>query len=134
MAGQVESEGLLEVLGEPDLVQAEGVGDVVVLDPGEMPDQPGDGVGSRAGPGVQVVGAEALDGGVDFFLDAAVTVDEDVLGMHGSTIAHSRPSRALCLQKFHQGARRRARGLRVRQQGDGLVHPLAGALDRQGGQ
>ena len=46
------------------------------------------------GAGVQAVGVQALDGGVDFFLDAAVALDEDVLRMHTSTIAQSALTRA----------------------------------------
>ncbi|GAA3127110.1 hypothetical protein GCM10017687_47300 [Streptomyces echinatus] len=80
--GQVEAEAFHPVLREPDLVEVEGVGDVVVLHPGEVPDQPGDGVGVGSRPTVQFAGAEAVEGGMDFFLDAAEAVDEDVLGMH----------------------------------------------------
>ncbi len=89
VAGQPEAEALLPLPGQPHLVEPEGVGDMVVLDAGEVPDQPGDGVGAGGGAGVQAVGVQALDGGVDFFLDAAVALDEDVLRKHVSTIAQS---------------------------------------------
>src|SRR5690348_14392155 len=61
---------------------------MIVLHTGEVPDEPGDGVGLGGGRRVEVVGTQAVEGGVDFFPDAAVTVDEDVLCMHSSTIAH----------------------------------------------
>lgn len=39
-ARQIEPEALLPVLREPDLVEPRGVRDMVVLDAGEVPDQP----------------------------------------------------------------------------------------------
>src|SRR5690606_18881907 len=66
-----------------------------VLDPCEVPDQPGDRVGLGGRAGVEVVRAEPLDRRVDLFVDTAVAVDEDVLGMHTAhPLAGRAPARA----------------------------------------
>ena len=63
VVGRVEGqrEPLRPPLAEPDLGPAGHVGDVIVLDPGEMPDQPGDRVALAVGPGGQLLGREPVD-------------------------------------------------------------------------
>ena len=57
--------------------QVPRVGDVVVLDPCEVPHEPGDGVRVVVEPGVEVLGREALDRGVYRFMNAFERIDEN---------------------------------------------------------
>ncbi len=51
-------------LGRPDLFLAVEPGDVIVLDAGQVPDEPGDGVGLAVRPEGQLLGREPVDRGV----------------------------------------------------------------------
>lgn len=81
VAGRALLQGELEagrpLLGEPQLFGARRVGDVVVLDPCEVPHEPGDGVRVVVEPGVEVLGREALDRGVYRFMNAFERIDEN---------------------------------------------------------
>ena len=66
-----QPEPLGPALGDPDLLGAGDAGDVVVLDAGQVPDQPGDGVGLGVGSPGQVVVAEAGDEVGHLLADAA---------------------------------------------------------------
>ena len=59
--GQVEAGD--EVLGGPHLLGAGRVGDVVVLHPGQVPDQPADRVRVRGRPGGELLLGQPVDGG-----------------------------------------------------------------------
>ncbi len=77
------SEALVPTVGQVALLLAGGLGDVVVLHPGEVPDEPGDGVGPVAGRGgelalIQVVHGRAHDVG-----QAPIELDEVAADIHG---------------------------------------------------
>jgi hypothetical protein len=57
--------------GGPDLLDLKGVGQMIVLDPGQMPDQPADRVRRRVEAKRQLLGREAVDNPVDHLADPA---------------------------------------------------------------
>src|SRR5665213_583289 len=92
VAGVGPIEGKVEPFGpsavQPALVGAPEVGDVVVLDPGEVPDQPGDGVGLGVRPEGQLLGGESVGRGVH-------PVPDPLEGVHQKFVAaHRRPPRS----------------------------------------
>ena len=78
--GQPEPVG--PALGDPDLLGACDAGDVVVLDPAEVPHGPRDGVGLGVGSPGQVVVAEAGDDVRHLLADAAEGVGEELAHVH----------------------------------------------------
>ena len=60
---RIEAEARGPVVPNPKLLRTEDLGDVMILDPGEVPDQPADGIGSGAGRFCQPVDVNAVDGG-----------------------------------------------------------------------
>src|SRR3984957_18654332 len=81
VGGQAETGG--PIVLDPDLLDLEYLAVVVVLDPGGMPDQPGDGVGAWFGRLHQVLGVHAADGVSGQRRDAVVQLDEDCGNVHG---------------------------------------------------
>ena len=82
--GEREPEPRDPALRRPDLLDARDVGDVVVLHPREVPDQPGD----RVRAAVHAVGhrrlVEALDGPVHIGLDPVEEIAQQVDRVHDS--------------------------------------------------
>ncbi len=68
-------EPLAPPLGRPHLFVVEGAGEMVVLDPREVPDQPGDGVGLRFRAEGEVRDVEAVDHLFDAGGDALESVE-----------------------------------------------------------
>src|SRR6266545_4796024 len=79
---QRQAEPLDPVLRGPDLLDPRGVGDVVVLDARQVPDQPGDRVGPAVDPQRQLLRRQALDHVVDDLTDPAERVDEQIGAGH----------------------------------------------------
>src|SRR5690606_29332139 len=69
----------------PDLRLVEQLGHVVVLHPGEVPDDPADRVAARLGRRRQLLDGEAVDGLVDVLGDAAVQLEQQVVDLHGAS-------------------------------------------------
>ena len=69
-------------LGRPALLNTGGVGNVVVLDPGQVPDEPRDRVGLAVRPPAEQVGVEALDRAVHRLPHAGERVNEEIRRLH----------------------------------------------------
>ena len=77
-----QPEPLHPALGGPDLLGPEGVGQVVVLDAGQVPDQPGDRVGLGIDPEGQLPGFQAVEDPVDDLTDPVEGVGEQLGAGH----------------------------------------------------
>ena len=73
--------------GEPDLILTGHLGDVVVLDSGQMPDQPCDGVGFGVESRNEVFRRQIVQGVVDEVADPRDGVDEQIDVVHTAVIA-----------------------------------------------
>jgi len=79
-----EREPLCEALRGVDLLGAGDLGDVVVLHPGEVPDQPADRVGPRRRGLGELVDGQAVDGPGDHALDVVEGGCEQFVDAHAS--------------------------------------------------
>ena len=77
----------VEPLRGPRLFQPCDVGDVVVLDPGQVPDEPADRVRVVVEATVQLFQSQSGDGGVDALVDPPEGVDEEILTCHAFTLS-----------------------------------------------
>jgi hypothetical protein len=64
--------------GGPDLLGLKGVGQMIVLDPGQVPDQPGDRVHLGVQAERQLLGREAVDNPADDLTDPANGIDKQL--------------------------------------------------------
>ena len=71
----------------PRLAGAGHVGDVVVLDPGQVPHQPGDGVGLGVGSPGQLVVAQPFHHSMDQLPHAAQGIDHQLAHVHAHSVA-----------------------------------------------
>jgi hypothetical protein len=100
-----QPEPLHPAAGRPDLLCQRNVCDVVILDPGQVPNQPGDRVRAAVDPERQLLRRQPANDVVDGLLDPAERVGEKLSAGHrvalSSGVFWSVPSAGLCRPPPH---------------------------------
>jgi hypothetical protein len=111
-------------LGSPGLLGLGDAGEVVILDAGQVPDQPGDRVGLEVDAEGQLLGREAVDHPVDSPADPAKGIDEQRGAGHRRLLCRKALPRERRDRQVDGSARLQRRQppeIECRMQGDGLI-------------
>src|SRR5262249_966918 len=71
----------------PDLVVAAGGGEMIVLDPGQVPDQPADGIRLLRWAVGELGGGQAAGDAAGHFADSVKAVDQQVSALHPTSLS-----------------------------------------------
>ena len=81
-----QPEAVKPAVRQPHLLGARHVRDMIVLDPGQVPDQPGDGVRGAVGPVGQLAGRQAVQALMHLVMNPAEAVGQNVCCFHGAIL------------------------------------------------